>query len=161
MSVAGERDIFGDPWAWIAFLLPAFAVLLSLMQTEDLAYQVRAGSLMWAPHSVLRADPFSFTVAGAPWHDQQWGAQLLFAAIHALGGWRALVIVRAAIVGAAVGVTYLRTRARAAGTASAAVLTFGPFIVCMTLPGSLAMRPQLIAVPLFVVSSVLLARRRT
>jgi len=131
------------------------------MQTEDLAYQVRAGSLMWSSHSVLRTDPFTFTVGGRPWHDQQWGAQLILAGFYAIGSWRALVIVRAGIVGAAVGVTYLRTRARSEGSLNAAILTFAPFVVCMTLPGSVAMRPQLLAVPLFLTASVILARRRT
>jgi hypothetical protein len=150
-----------DPWLWIAFLLPTFAVLLSLMQTEDLAYQVRAGSLMWASRSVLRTDPFTFTVGGSPWHDQQWGAQIILAGIQALGTWRALVVARAGIVGAVVGVTYLRTRARSETSLNGAILTFGPLVVCMSLPGSLAMRPQLLAVPLFVIAGVLLGRRRT
>lgn len=154
-----EASGVADPWMWIAFLLPTLAVLLSLMQTEDLAYQVRAGSLMWSSHSVLRTDPFTFTVGGSPWHDQQWGAQLLLAGIHALGSWRALVIVRAIIVGAAVGVTYLRVRARSERSLNAALLTFVPFVVCMALPGSVAMRPQLLAVPFFVAACVLLARR--
>jgi hypothetical protein len=155
----GAGDTEGDPWVWIAFLLPALAVLLSLMQTEDLAYQVRAGSLMWSSHSVLRTDPFTFTVGGSPWQDQQWGAQLVFAALHAMGGWGALVITRATIVGAVVGVTYVRTRARSRWSLDAVFLTFAPFLACLALPGTLAMRPQLVAVPLFVVASVVLERR--
>ncbi len=156
-QATGSSD--GDPWVWIAFVLPAVAVLLSLMQTEDLAYQVRAGSLMWSSHSVLRIDPFTFTVGGSAWQDQQWGAQLVLAALHAVGGWGALVLTRAAIVGAVVGVTYVRTRARTARSLDAVFLTFAPFLVCIALPGTMAMRPQLLAVPLFVLASVVLARR--
>jgi len=149
-----------DPWVWVAFLLPASAVLFSLMQTEDLAYQVRAGELVWRLRDVLRTDPFTFTVAGAPWHNQQWGAQLVLAGLHGVSGWRGLAIVRAAIVGGAVGITYLRTKARGAPPSAAACVTFVPFLVCITLPGTLAMRPQLLAVPLFVLSSVVVAERR-
>ena len=134
---SGERtrEASRDPWVWVAFLLPASAVLVSLMQTEDLAYQVRAGDLMWRLHEVLRTDPFTFTMAEAPWHDQQWGAQPLLAAIHGVGEWRALVVVRAAIVGGAVGVTYLRTRVGEHRRRPPRFLTFAPFLVCMTLPG--------------------------
>ena len=149
-----------DPWVWVAFVLPAAAVLFSLMQTEDLAYQVRAGELMWRLHEVLRTDRFTFTMAGAPWHNQQWGAQLLLAGIHGVGGWRGLVVARAAIVGGAVGVTYLRTRARGARPMTAVLATFVPFLVCMTLPGTLAMRPQLLVVPLFLIAAVVLSQRR-
>ena len=149
-----------DPWVWVAFLLPAAAVLFSLMQTEDLAYQVRAGELMWRLHDVLRTDPFTFTMAGAPWHNQQWGAQLLLAGIHGVGGWRGLVVARAGIVGGAVGVTYLRTKARGAQPMTAVLVTFVPFLVCLTMPGAQAMRPQLLVVPLFLIAAVVLSQRR-
>src|SRR5262245_61353547 len=140
---------WGDPWMWVACLVPATAVLLSLMETEDLAYQVRAGSLMFQTHSVLRTDPFTFTVGGQPWHDLQWGAQLALAGVHAVAGWRGLVLVRAVIVGGAVGVTYLRTTRRGASPQASILATFAAFVVAASLPGSVAMRPQLLAVPLF------------
>ena len=41
------RSSVGDPWLLLAFLLPAAAVLFSLMPTEDLAYRIRAGDLAW------------------------------------------------------------------------------------------------------------------
>src|SRR5512133_3018028 len=122
-SPAAERR-GSDPWLWVSFLVPAAAVALSLMQTEDLAYQVRAGALMWQSHAILRADPFTFTVGGQPWQDQQWGAQLVLSLIHAIGGWRALVVVRALVVGGAVGATYVRTKRRGASQQAAAVTTF-------------------------------------
>jgi hypothetical protein len=156
----GDGRWLADPWLLLAFALPFVAVMLSLMQTEDLAYQIRAGELMWRSHSVLRSDPFTFTVAGDPWLNQQWGSQLLLAGVHAVSGWSGLVVVRAGIVGAAIGITYMRTRARGARPIGAVLLTFAPFVVCITLPGTLAMRPQLLAVPLFLAASMLLAGRR-
>jgi hypothetical protein len=144
---------------WVASLIPASAVLLSRMETEDLAYQVRAGALMWHIHGVLRSDPFTFTVGGQPWHDLQWGAQLVLAAVHAAGGWRGLVLVRAAIVGGAVGSTYVRTVRRGAGPKASILATFLAFVVCMSLPGSIAMRPQLLAVPLFVATAAIIGVR--
>jgi hypothetical protein len=144
---------------WVAFLVPAAAVLLSLMETEDLAYQIRAGSLMWHAHALLRTDPFTFTVGGAPWHDLQWGAQLVLTAVYAAGGWRGLVVLRAVIVGGAVGVTYLRTTRRGASAQASIVATFAAFVVCASLSGSIAMRPQLLAVPFFIATAVVLSVR--
>jgi len=144
---------------WVACVVPAIAVLLSLMQTEDLAYQVRAGSLMWQTHSLLRTDPFTFTVGGQPWHDLQWGAQLVLAGIHAVGGWRGLVFVRAVIVGGAVGITYLRVSRRGASPQASILATFAAFILCVSLAGSIAMRPQLLAVPLFLATAAALGAR--
>ncbi len=156
---ASDAQGRADPWVLVAFVLPAAAVLLSLMQTEDLAYQVRAGSLMWHAHAVLRQDLFTFTMSGAPWRNQQWAAQVLLAGIHAAGGWGALVVVRALLVGGLVGATFLRVRARRVAPVPAILLTFAPLLVCITMPGSLSMRPQLFAAPLFVAAGVLLAGR--
>jgi hypothetical protein len=154
------RALFiADPWFVVAFLLPIGAVLLSLMQTEDLAYQIRAGQLMWSSHSILRTDSFTFTVAGRTWIDQQYGAQIVLAKLFAVGGWRTLVIARAVVVGFAVGTTYIRTKRIGCGSIIAAGLTFGCLLVCMTLPGTLAMRPQLLAVPLFLLAVGLLSSR--
>ena len=154
------RSSVGDPWLLLAFLLPAAAVLFSLMPTEDLAYQIRAGDLAWQAGGIIRSDPFTFTMQGKAWLNQQWGAQLILASTYGLAGWRGLVVLRALIVGAVVGVTYLRVKGRTPSAMAAVVLTFTPFIVCLTLPGSVAMRPQLFALPLFIAASVLLSRRR-
>ena len=114
---------------------------------------------MWHLHAVLRTDPFTFTVGGQPWHDQQWGAQLVLAGIHGLAGWRGLVFVRALVVGGAVGITYLRTTWRDASPQAAIMTTIFAFLVTFSLPGSVAMRPQLLAVPLFLAASMILAAR--
>ena len=81
-------------WLALAILLPALAATIAPMSTVDLAYQVRAGELMLGSLAVLRTDPFTFTVFGEPWLNQQWGAGVLFAAVHGLAGWGGLVILR-------------------------------------------------------------------
>ena len=66
-SADGQRRLSpDDPWLLLAFLLPAAAVLLSLMQTEDLAYQVRAGALMWQGKEILGPTRSHSPVAGMP-----------------------------------------------------------------------------------------------
>jgi hypothetical protein len=50
---------------------------------------------------VPTADPFSFTAAGAPWVDHEWGAEVLFAGVFRLAGGRGLVALRALLFAAA------------------------------------------------------------
>ena len=88
-------------WLALAILLPALAATIASMSTVDLAYQVRAGELMLESLSVLRTDPFTFTAMGDPWLNQQWGAGVLFALVHGLGGWGGLALLRAVLVAAA------------------------------------------------------------
>ncbi len=149
-------------WTVLAWLVPGAAVLLATMQVTDLAYQLRAGALMIADHHILRTDPFTFTVGGQPWTDQQWGAQIVLDVLYAPAGWAGLVVVRAALVAFAFGVVFTWTRRSLDGDAATAMaLTAGGLLVSVFLPGALALRPQLLAVPLFLASTwVLRVRER-
>jgi hypothetical protein len=142
-----------SPWPLVVACLPAAAILLSQLQVNDLAYQVRAGQLMGDASAILRADVFTYTIAGAPWTNLQWGAQLTFAGLFAVGGWRTLIVVQAVIVAGVEWATYRRTRDAGAAPLPAAILTLAAFVTALVLPGALALRPQLLALPLFVVSA--------
>jgi hypothetical protein len=146
-------------WPLLVWLLPAVAVLLSRMPVNDLAYQIRAGALMLEHGHVLRTDPFTFTVLGEPWLDQQWGSQLLFNLAFRAVGWSGLVAVRALIVAVAFGVTFAWTRRTSGNVIVAAGLTLGALVVTMLMPGTLALRPQLLAVPLLLSANWILGRR--
>ncbi len=83
-------------WVFLAIALPAFAALLATMSTVDLAYHLRAGGEILTNRAVPAVDTWTFTAAGLPWVDQQWGAQLVLALTERLGGWTGLAILRAA-----------------------------------------------------------------
>jgi hypothetical protein len=157
-SAEGHTDRSG-PWPLVPWLIPAIAVLLSRLQVVDLAYQVRAGQIMLDSSAVLRADPFTYTIPGAPWLDQQWGAQLTFSAWFQVGGWRALIVLQAVIVASCFGATYRATITSGATAMVAACATALGFVVAAALPGALALRPQLLALPLFVASAWIIRRR--
>jgi hypothetical protein len=144
-------------WAFTAVALPVVAALKASIATNDSAYQVRAGDIMLHTHHVLRADPFSFTAAGRPWLDQQWGAQVIFALFYRAGGWIALSLLRAALVGAIFLFVYLACRAAGAERRRAAWLALGSFLVSV---GGLALRPQLIGMALFCLTAWLVYARR-
>jgi hypothetical protein len=107
---------------------------------------------------LLQADTFTFTVAGRPWLNQQWGAEIVFALLHRAGGWEALALARAALVGLIFWLEYLACRAAGAGRRAAGWLTLGALIVCLD---GLTIRPQLLGLALFALTLWLVASRRT
>ena len=139
-------------WLELAvWLLPFAVVASSRLDVNDLAYQVRAGRLMWATGAILRQDVFTLTMNGEPWVNQQWGGQLVFGALFTILGWQGFVLLRAALVSLALAMTYRRTRRGGVGPLAAVGATIVPAFAAFALPGSLFLRPQLLALPLFVV----------
>ena len=145
-------------WMTIAIVTPLFVAFMSQMPAADLAYQIRAGDIMWRTHAVLRTDLFTFSVPGVDWLNQQWGAQLVLGSIYRLGGWNAIVLLYGALTATAFAFLFFACRRRGASTRASALLTVAGFWVARE---NLAMRPQLIAVLLFTVTLWILAGRRT
>src|SRR6478672_7624312 len=71
-----------------AFALAAFSP--GLLNDSDTYWHIRAGQWMLAQHQVLRADIFSYTAAGAPWHTQEWLSEIVMALAWDAGGWQAI-----------------------------------------------------------------------
>jgi hypothetical protein len=161
----------GELWSFLAVGLPALASLLVPMPAVDLAYQLRAGADILAGGGIPTVDTWTFTVAGTPWFDQQWGAQVLLAAVFQVAGWTGLALLRAALVGltfglvlAAVQSAWSLASVRAGGSAiassarTATLIVLGSFAVAAP---ALALRPQLFGIALFAATMVILAQRAT
>ena len=133
-------------WLALALVLPALASLIAPLPAVDLAYQVRAGASILAAGQIPVVDTFTFTVAGASWVDQQWLAQVVLAAGHALGGWELLAVLRALLVAFAFGCVAGAAIARGASARAAAILSLAAFVVAAP---ALALRPQLLGIALF------------
>jgi hypothetical protein len=158
VNVSADRGLtptMDHVWASLTVLVPMFVSLVSRMVAVDLAYHVRAGTEVLAG-SIPRADSYSFTVAGAPWLDQQWGAQGLMALAHGAGGFGMLTVLRGLMIGGAFGLIYLACRARGADPRASSLLSLAGFVACLQ---TLAMRPQLFAVVLFAATLWILAGR--
>jgi hypothetical protein len=145
-------------WRVLAIALPALGALIAPLPAVDLAYQLRAGADILASGTIPTTDTWTFTAAGAAWLDQQWGAQVLLAAVYQVGSWTGLVLLRAALVAISFGLLQATIRARAPGSSdrSVALVTIGAFIVAAN---ALALRPQLIAIDLLAATLWLLAVR--
>jgi hypothetical protein len=147
----------GQLWTFLGVALPMLATLLVPMPSIDLTYQLRAGAEILGGNGIPTADTWTFTAAGSPWLDQQWGAQVLLAAVYQVGSWTGLVVLRAALVGAAFWFARSTLRAAGCGRRPATVLTLLSFIVASP---ALALRPQLFAIVLFAATMWILAKRR-
>jgi hypothetical protein len=155
-----RRTTLADVWVFLAVSLPVVAALAARLQLTDLAYQLRAGEIMLRHHAVLRVDPFTFTHAGQPWLNQQWGSEVVFWILYRAGGWAALIVTRAGLLGATCALVYLSCRAVGASKRRSAGLTLGGFVVAATSGSSFALRPQLVAMALFSLTLFLVCRRR-
>jgi len=152
------RPRLSDLWAFLAIALPVLAALVAAMPAVDLAYQLRAGGSILDGAGIPHSDTYTFTIAGAAWPDQQWGAQALLGLVYRSAGWNGLAILRAVLVGAVFGLLLLVVRRRAPQLPmrAAALLVLGAFLVAAP---TLALRPQLFAMVLFAASLLVLADR--
>ena len=144
-------------WTFLAIALPVLAALLASLSSVDLAYHLRAGSEILANRSVPAVDTWTFTSAGQPWVDQQWGAQLVFALTERLGGWTGLAILRATLTGAIFACVTLIGLRRGLDARTAALLAIVVFLVAAP---AMALRPQLLGMACFAVVLALVTDRR-
>lgn len=136
----------GGLWSFVAALLPGIASLLVPMSTVDLTYHLRAGAISVRQQSPLTYDLFSFTAAGAPWLNQQWGAQVVLWAAYDAWGWVGLALMRAALISGTYLMLAKTCRQRGMRPRNVALLTAAGFVLAAPYLG---LRPQLLGVLLF------------
>ena len=144
-------------WAFLAVALPTLGALVASLQSVDLAYQLRAGADILDTRAIPLVDTWTFTAAGLPWTDQQWGAQVILAVVYRLGDWTGLVLLRAALVAIIFGCLFAIGRLQGLGTRRAALLALAAFAVSAV---ALALRPQLLGMALFAIALLLVVDRR-
>jgi hypothetical protein len=143
-------------WTFLGVALPTLAALLVPMPSVDLAYQLRAGAGILAGHGIPSIDTWTFTIAGAPWLDQQWGAQVVLAAVYQTAGWTGLALLRAALVGITFWLVMATLRSTGCAARPAALLALIGFVIAAP---ALALRPQQFAIVLFAASLAIIADR--
>jgi hypothetical protein len=143
-------------WLLLAVALPALLALLVPLPAVDLAYQVRAGEEILRTGTLPAVDTYTFTVAGTPWIDQQWLAQVKLAAGYRTGGWELLAVLRAVLVAVSFGLLAATAVARGSSPRTAAILSLLAFGLAAP---ALALRPQLFGIAIFAVLLYLVAVR--
>lgn len=144
-------------WMLLPALLPALVSLQAKLSTIDLAYHIRLGEATLAAGVVIDVDTLTFSVPGTGWINQQWGAQVILAILFRGGGWATLGAVQALLIGLSFWLVARAAILRGATPRSAALMSVSGFLVAAP---NLAMRPQLLALPLVAVMVWAIADRR-
>jgi hypothetical protein len=144
-------------WVFMAVSLPVLATLIGRLATVDLTYLIRAGDGILDTGVIPRVDTWTFTAAGLPWVDQQWGAEVIFATVFRFGGWTGLVLLRAVLVAIIFGCVYAICRRRGLPVRTAALLTLAAFIIAAV---ALGLRAQALGMAFFAVLLLLVSERR-
>jgi hypothetical protein len=85
MIAGGERRV---PW-WTLPVAGLFATLPFITRRvgdPDYWWHELTGQWIVQHHTVARADLYTYTVAGTPWTDHEYGSQLLYYGLHRVGG---------------------------------------------------------------------------
>ena len=144
-------------WVVLAILLPVLAALLASLSSVDLTSNLRAGDEILQTGAIPRADTWTFTAAGQPWFDQQWGAQVILEATYRIGGWTGLALLRAGLVCVTFGSIFVIGSRRGLSTRHSALLTLAAFFVAAP---ALALRPQLLGMAFFAILLLVVSGRR-
>jgi hypothetical protein len=135
------------PWiVGLLAMLRALAASTALLNDPDTYLHIAAGRWMLAHGALPSPDPFSFTMAGAPWHPSEWLGEIALTVIYGLGGWSAVIAAAAVCFGAAIGLLAWFLGRRVDPLLAAFGALGGAVLV---LPHLLA-RPHIFALPLLV-----------
>lgn len=70
----------------LGYVLFIFDGWHKLFRDSDAGWHIRTGETILLEKSLPRADPYSFTRAGSPWIDWEWGSDLMIGIVHKRGG---------------------------------------------------------------------------
>lgn len=136
-----------------------YAVVLfapQVLNDGDTYWHIAAGAWI-LQHGVPSTDPFSGSVAGAPWVPVEWLSEVLMALAYRGGGWNGIVMLYGAATALTLGLLSRDLQQRAAPLPAAILLV----LAASCLSGSLLARPHMLALlALEVWTAGLLAARR-
>lgn len=148
----------GDRRLFLGLLaIVALAASLTPIRNYDYWWHVETGHWILSHGAVPRADPYSFTAAGAPWVDHEWLAQVILFMGHTFLGPARLVALKAVLVLGLGALMAWHVRREGHGPGGVAIL---PAVALMGASFRLDVRPELCTVLLLplVVHLVLRAR---
>ena len=160
LMVPARSGLAAAAGAPFAVAVVAYGLLLlvgeRLLNDPDTYWHIAAGRWIWASSAVPTADPFSHTMAGAPWHAHEWLAELILAAAYGAAGWAGVVALAAGAIALSFALLMraLQRVLPAKPALAAVVLAF------YLAAGHLTARPHALAMPLLVAWSAALLRAR-
>ena len=126
------------------------------LRDPDVMLHTVVGRWIVEHHGVPHADPFSFTMPGAPWVAHEWLGEVIISGFYAALGWQGMVAMASLAMGLAVA---LFTRALLRNYQPAHAIIIAALAWLVVTPHWLA-RPHIIALPLTVLWMTLLVAAR-
>jgi len=158
-AAGGARPSLASRFARLALVVGLLAFLAAAawfpIRNPDIWFHLAAGRWMLEHGEVIRADPFSFTAAGAPWIAHEWGFEVAAAFLHRLGGENLLLGVKVVLV-----LLLVPTLLAACRFAGADLLVSGALLAVWTLMSAVYLyaRPQVVTYLLLAALMALLLR---
>jgi hypothetical protein len=84
----------------LVFCLFVFNGGRKLFRDSDTGWHIRTGERILMTHALPRIDPYSFSKAGEPWLDWEWGSDVLMGLAHRLDGLRGVAAMFAVAIAA-------------------------------------------------------------
>lgn len=126
----------------------------SLLRDPDTYWHIATGHWMMAERAFPRHDIFSHTALGQPWVSMEWLAQIIMAVCYDLFGWRGLIVLSALIIAFTFALLF-----RFLAQELRATVAFGASAVAFLFASNhFLARPHLLAYPIIVIFTALLAR---
>ncbi len=125
-----------------------------LLKDPDTLWHIKLGEVIFATGHVPRVDTFSYTMAGADYHDMQWLSQVPMNLCYRMGGYAAVAMLSAFAAAAAFAILY-RELARRLNELTAFALVGLAFLLCLT---HLLCRPHTLVSPILVLWTACLIR---
>ena len=128
--------------ALFLFTLAAFSP--QVLGDGDTWSHVATGEWIIAHGAAPRADPFSHSMAGAPWTAHEWLSEVLLTLAFRLGGWSGVVLLTGAAAASAALIVGLSAARELRGAPLVATVAIGLSLVT----ANLLARPHVLALPL-------------
>ncbi len=142
---ATEARLAGLGLAAIAiFLFTLAAFSPHVLGDGDTWSHVATGEWIIAHGAAPRADPFSYSMPGAPWTAHEWLSEILLTLSFRFAGWNGVVLLTGAAAATAALIVGLRTARELSGAPLIAAVALG--VGLMTI--SLLARPHILVLPL-------------
>lgn len=107
-TIASQHPSDGKRFDWLGagLLLWMFLACCFPLYDTDLFWHLKTGELILQDWSIPGYDAYTYTDYGNRWIDLHWGFQVGVALVYRLGGANLLILVKAAIITAALGIAY-------------------------------------------------------
>jgi hypothetical protein len=142
---AAEARLSGLSLAAVAiFLFTLAAFSPQVLGDGDTWSHLATGEWILAHRGPPRADPFSYSMADAPWTAHEWLAEVLLALAFRFGGWSGVALLTGVAVATAALIMGLTAARDLRGAALVAVVAIGLSLVT----ANLLARPHVLALPI-------------